>query len=143
VRAEPIELLGDGIVVAIDGSGKRKIAFERVDAIAVAAVEGLGARFVIVLDLVLNWEDESRAPLKVIRLRGDQFDPRQFVPGTGSALDAMRALTTQLLARTGGTALPDVRSVQGSPFAAFGDLTEYQRTVLSIEEDFAGSEHGA
>jgi len=143
VRAVPIELLENGIVVAIEGSGKRKIAFDRVDAIAVAAVEGLGARFVIVLDLVLNWGDESRAPLKVIRLRGDQFDPRQFVPGAESALDAMRALTTQLLARTGGAALPDVRSVQGSPFAAFGELAEYQRTVLSIEEDLLGSDPGA
>jgi len=143
VRAQPIELLEDGIVVAVEGSGKRKVAFGRVDAIAVAAVEGLSERFVIVIDLVLNWSGETSEPLKVIRLRGDQFDPRQFATETLSALDAMRFLTTELLARTDAVALPDARSVKGSPFASFADLTEYQRTVLSIEEDLVGSDRGA
>ena len=142
VRAQPCELIDDGLVIEVEGGDKRKIGFERVDAISVAAVDGLGSKFVIVVDLVLNWMSESSDPLKVIRLRGDRFDPRQFSPGKGSPLDAMRSFTTRLLERSNATALPDTRSVKGTPFASFADLASYHRTVLSVEEEFDGSDLG-
>jgi hypothetical protein len=137
VRAQPSELVEDGLVIEIEGGDKRKIGFERVDAVSVVAVDGLGPKFVIVVDLVLNWMSEPPDPLRVIRMRGDQFDPRQFSPGHNSPLDAMRSFTAQLLQRSNATALPDTQSVQGTPFASFADLASYHRTVLSVEEEVA------
>ncbi len=139
VRARPSELVDDGLVIEIEGGEKRKIPFERIDAVSVVAVNGLGEKFVIVVDLILNWMSGSSEPLKLIRLRGDQFDPRQFAAGVDSALDAMRSFTTRLLARSHATALPDTRSVHGTPFASFPDLASYQRTVLAVHDEFDDS----
>jgi hypothetical protein len=88
----------------------------------------------------LNWMSESAEPLKVIRMRGDQFDPRRLSPGHDSPLDAMRNFTTLLLQRSEAIALPDSRSVQGTPFASFADLASYHRTVFSVEEEIAETE---
>ncbi len=140
VCARPSELVDDGLVVEIEGGDKRKIPFERVDAVSVVAVSGLGEKFVIVVDLALNWMSDPSEPLKVIRLRGDQFDPRQFATGQDAPLDAMRSFTTRLLERSNATALPDARSVQGTPFASFADLSSYHRTVLAIDEEFGDSD---
>jgi len=134
VRAQPSELVEDGLVIEIEGGEKRKIGFDRVDAVSVVAVDGLGPKFVIVVDLILNWMSESSEPLKVIRMRGDRFDPRQFSPGHDSPLDAMRSFTVRLLELSGAMALPDTRSVRGTPFASFSDLAGYHRTVFSVEE---------
>jgi len=134
VRARPSELVDDGLLIEIEGGDKRKVAFERVDAVSVVAVDGLGPKFVIVVDLVLNWMSEPSEPLKVIRMRGDQFDPRALAPGKDSPLDAMRSFTSLLLQRCNGTALPDAGSVRGTPFASFADLASYHRTVLSVDE---------
>jgi hypothetical protein len=140
VRAQPSELVEDGLVVEIEGGDKRKIGFERVGAVSVVAVDGLAPKFVIVVDLVLNWMSEPPEPLRVIRMRGDQFDPRRFSPGHDSPLDAMRSFTARLLELSNATALPDTRSVQGAPFASFADLASYHRTVFSVEEEIAETE---
>jgi hypothetical protein len=140
VRAQPSELAEDGLVIEIEGGDKRKIGFERVDAVSVVAVEGLGPKFVVVVDLVLNWMSGPSEPLKVIRMRGDQFNPRRFSPDCDSSLDAMRSFTTRLLAQSNATALPDARSVQGTPFASFPNLASYQRTILSVEEENEGGD---
>ena len=49
----------------------------------------------------------------------------------------MRIFTALLLERSNATALPDTRSVQGTPFASFADLASYHRTVFSVEEEVA------
>jgi hypothetical protein len=137
VRAQPSEFVEDGLVIEIEGGEKRKIDFERIGAVSVVAVDGLAPNFVIVVDLVLNWMSEPPDPIRVIRMRGDRFDPRRFSPGHDSPLDAMRVFTVRLLERSNATALPDTRSVQGAPFASFTDLASYHRTVLSVEEEVA------
>jgi len=143
VRAQPMDLVEDGIVIEIEGGSKRVIGFDRVDAVSVVAVDGLGPKFVIVIDLVLNWMSEAPEPLKVIRLRGDRFDPRPFSPGRESPLDAMRDFTKTLLERCQALALPDKRSVRGEPFASFPDLASYHRTVLSVEDEAPESDASA
>jgi membrane associated rhomboid family serine protease len=137
VRAQPSELVEDGLVIEIEGGDKRKIGFERIGAVSVVAVDGLGPKFIIVVDLVLNWMSESPEPLRVIRMRGDRFDPRRFSPDHDSPLDAMRSFASELLKRSNATPLPDRRSVQGTPFASFADLASYHRTVFSVEEEIA------
>ena len=89
----------------------------------------------LVIDLLLNWSAEAGQPLKTLRMRTDRFDPRRVVPGKRDALDAVRALTRQLLEASGATPLPDEQSIRGMPFAAFKSLAAYQRDVLQVEDD--------
>ena len=100
-----------------------------------AAVDGLGMKTVIVLDLVLNWISLTTEPLRVIRLRGDRFDPRRLAPDCAEPLDALRAITRRILDETDAVPLPDLQSVRGMPFAAFPSLGAYQRHVLMVEEE--------
>ena len=133
VEAVAIQLDSEGLQVAIDGARKR-VRYECVKAVAVAAVSGLHSKIVIVIDLVLNWGSLGDAPLQVVRLRTDRFDPRSLAAGTAEPLDAVRAIVKQLLRRCDATPLPDAESARGAPFASFKSLGDYNRDVLAVHE---------
>jgi len=101
--------------------------------VSVAAVHGIGPKPVIVVDFVLNWMTPKTETLRVIRMRGDQFDPRRVLEGQGSAADSLRVFVKTVLERTDAIPLPDLAGALGRPFAAFEDLAIYQRTVLLVE----------
>lgn len=96
-------------------------------------MRGISEKPILVIDLVLNWMSSSQEPLRVMRFRSDQFNPRLVVPGAPNALEAMRALLDAILAATDATALPDASAARGRPFAEFSDLSAYQRAALLIE----------
>jgi membrane associated rhomboid family serine protease len=131
--ALPLALDSEGIQLEVAGGEKKRVRYDRIGALAVAAIEGLSERPVIVVDLVLNWSAPASEPLQVIRLRSDRFDPRRLAPGDEPAT-ALRALLARLLRLSGATPLPDLQSVQGVPFAGFRSLAAYQRDVLLVEE---------
>lgn len=133
VNAVPLELDADGVQIATDDGRKKLLRYERIEALAVGAVHGLGDKPVIVVDLVLNWMTPANETLRVIRLRGDRFDPRRLVEGASSPVEALRGALRTIVERSGTTPLPDPDSACGSPFATFADLTQYQRTVLLVE----------
>ena len=87
----------------------------------------------LIVDLVLNWKAGTDQILKVVRIRGDQFDPRRLVQTDSAPLDAMRELIGQLLHLTRALPLPDLDSVRGYPFASFSDIETYQSSILSVE----------
>ena len=130
--AVPVGLDSAGIVLAVEGR-KKRLPFDRVKAVAVASVDGLSDRPVIVVDLVLNWMSLTAEPLRLIRLRSDGFDPRSLVSGKSDPLDALRSLSRTLLHHSDAAPLPDLQSVSGMPFAAFPSLADYQRDVLLVE----------
>jgi hypothetical protein len=99
----------------------------------VAAVHGLAAKPVILVDLVLNWMSPANETLRVIRLRGDRFDPRRLFPGHASSVDALRSLVKLLIERADATALPDSESAEGRPYASYEELETYHRTVLLVD----------
>jgi tetratricopeptide (TPR) repeat protein len=132
VRATPIKLDDEGLHIASQGGAKKRVLFDRIDAVAVAAVQGISQKPILIMDLVLNWKETRETKLRVIRLRGDRFDPRRIVRAD-TALDAFRALLGTLLERSGATPLPDRDSALGSPFASFEQLSLYERTVLMAE----------
>jgi len=135
VMAIPVVLESEGLLIEVDGGAKKRIPLEKLDAISVAAVGGLGEKPVILIDLVMNWRSAADGPLKVIRIRGDRFDARAFTDDRDSPLDALRRFIGRLLRECGATPLPDERSAKGLPFASFDDLTSYQRGVLGVESD--------
>jgi len=133
VLAVPVELGPEGVQISTPEGGKKLLRYERIEAVAVAAVHGLGAKPVILVDLVLNWMSTTNETLRVIRFRGDRFDPRRLVEGTSSPVDALRSAVKTILDRSGGTPLPDPSSALGTPFASFEELALYHRTVLMVE----------
>jgi len=129
LTAVPTELTDEGIEVDVDERGKSNLPYGRIDAISMAAVSGITARPVLLVDLMLNWSSASDQPLKVIRLRSDRFDPRRFEPGASDPLQALTALVHGLVQRSGGACLPSQEVVTGS-FQRFDSLDAYERDVL-------------
>ncbi|MDJ0848126.1 MAG: rhomboid family intramembrane serine protease [Myxococcota bacterium] len=122
----------DGLLLEMEGGRQRKLRYEQIEAIAVVAVEGLSERPVIVLDLILEWMSLADEPVRLVRLRSDQFDPRRLMPEVQPD-HALRALVESLIQQADATPLPDLQSALGFPFAGFKSLDEYQRDVLMVE----------
>ena len=130
--AVPVALDEEGLSIEVEGGGKTVLPYGRIEAVAAGAVRGLADKPVLVVDVVLNWLAVPDEPLKVVRLRSDTFDPRRIVPDKSSALEALRAMLDQLIARSGATPLPGRDAALGHPFTSFPDLASYDRTVLMV-----------
>ena len=115
-----------------DDKAPSPLDLSRIEAVAVAAIEGLAARPVLVIDLLLNWTDCGGGPLKIARLRSDRFDPRPLAPEAGDPVEAVRSFTAALLDASGAIALPDPDAARGRPFQRFASLEAYQRDVLGV-----------
>jgi membrane associated rhomboid family serine protease len=133
VIAVPVEVTDDGVEIQTQQGQKKLVRFARIEAVAVAAVHGIGPKPVILVDLVLNWMTPKNETLRVIRLRGDRFDPRRVATGHATATEALRAFVKLVIDRSGALALPDPEAALGRPFASFDDLAIYQRAVLLVE----------
>ena len=133
VLAVPLELQGEGVEIQTSQGQKKLVRFERIEAVAVAAVHGIAAKPVILVDFVLNWMTPKHETLRVIRMRGDQFDPRRVLADQTSPTEALRAFVETVLDRSDAIALPDPEAALGRPFASFEELAVYQRVVLLVE----------
>jgi membrane associated rhomboid family serine protease len=128
----PVGIGEEALEVDIQGRGRGRIPYERIEALAVAAVSGLSARPVLVMDLILNWKADSGEPFKLIRITANRFDPLPLSPGAGSPLQALKDTIATVQQRSGATCLPDPASILGSPFRRFESLAEYEAEVLGI-----------
>jgi hypothetical protein len=135
IVAVPTDFDSEGLLIETEDGDRKRVRFDHIEAVSVAAVDGLGMKTVLVLDLVLNWTSPRAELLKVVRLRGDRFDPRRLAPDCAEPLDALRSIIGRILDETDAIPLPDLQSVRGMPFAAFSSLHAYQRHVLMVEED--------
>jgi hypothetical protein len=133
--AVPLALEPGGLRVVLAGSVSRLVGWREIDAVAVGAVEGLGSKPVLIVDLVAGWRAATSETLRIVRLRGDRFDPRKLIDGAGSPVDALRELVDRLLGESGADPLPDLRAARGRPFAGFPDLGTFERDVLLADED--------
>jgi membrane associated rhomboid family serine protease len=131
-EAVPTALEAEGLCLELAGGRAVRLAYARIDGIAVAAVRGLAPKPVLILDLLANWRSIDEEILRVVRIRSDAFDPRSLVQGEASAVAAFRGLVVKLLEATGGEALPDRRSLLGGAFRSFVDLATYERGVLRV-----------
>jgi len=133
IEAVPVGLGEDALEVQIEGRGLGRIPYERIEALAVAAVSGLSARPVLVIDLVLNWQSETGEPFKLIRIQGNHFDPLVLSPDAPSPVQAMKDVIAHLVERSGAECLPSDTAVAGDPFRRFAGLAEYEGEVLGVE----------
>ncbi len=138
MEAVPREIDGEALWLEIEGRGRTRLPFTRVDAIAAVGVHGMSRKAVILIDLALDWTAGAEKPLTVLRLRSDRYDPRALAGGAGSPLQAIGQLVGALIQRTRALALagPDVGP--GEPFRIFRDLASYEEQVLGAERPAVG-----
>ena len=130
--AVPLEFDGTALEIDVEGRGKSRLPLDRVQAISMAAIEGLGSRSVLVVDFVLNWDDARGEPMKVIRFRSDRFDPRRFEPAEIEPLHALSAWVRRLQVRSEAQCLPDRQFLEGL-FLHFESIAAYEAYVLMAE----------
>jgi hypothetical protein len=128
----PLSLGEEELLVYVSGKGQSRLAYGRIKAVSLAAVRGLGAKPVVLIDLLLSGPEPGPEPLVLVRLRSDQFDPRKLVASSASALEALLTLVESLLKRTRGAALPDDAAGRGRPLRMFDSLAAYSSEVLRI-----------
>jgi hypothetical protein len=135
MEAVPLRLRDGSLSLEVDGRGKTRLRFEKIDAVSAAAVRLPGReRPVLLVDLALNFSQGGERPLQVVRLRSDRFDPRRLVEGEAAPLAALRRLVETLLERSGAAPRPDRATACGQPsFAAYASLADYERDVLAAE----------
>jgi membrane associated rhomboid family serine protease len=132
-EADPLALREDGIALQLSPERRVLLAWAKVQALAVAGVRDLGRKPVLVLDLLLNWNDlDGEGPLQLVRLRSDRFDARRLAPGAPSQTEALRLVASLVLERSGATPLPDAESARGRPFRVYEALAAYEREVLQV-----------
>lgn len=134
LTAVPVDARDGWIEIDVEGRGKTKLPLERIQAIVMAGVSGIATRPILVVDLALNWTDAAGEPLKVIRLRSDQFDPRRFEPGEVNPLEALTAWVRRLQIRTEATCLPS-RDILEGVFARYDSVEAYENEVLMAMRD--------
>ena len=132
IEAVPIQASEEWIEIDATDRGKSKLPLSRIQAISVAAVDGLGPRPVLVLDFVLNWTAGQSEPMKLIRFRSDSFDPLQFVPGAANPLAALTTWIGWFEESCVISCLPN-RDILEGRFARFASLREYEREALMAE----------
>jgi hypothetical protein len=135
VLGVPLAIESRGLRVRLEDGAERLVGWREHDAIAVGAVEGLGPKPVLVVDLVAGWRRPASEPLRILRLRGDRFDPRKLAPEHDAPVDSLRELVDRLLGETGGEPLSDLRAARGRPFAGFRDLGAFERDVLGADDE--------
>lgn len=133
IEAVPVDLGDDKLVLQRPDGKRARIAYRAISALSVAAVGGLGSKPILIIDLILNWDDPTAEQLQLIRLRSDAFDVRSLISSEMRSVDAFRALQEQLLARTDAQPVPDRDAVRGRPFRKYADIDRYQREVLEIQ----------
>jgi hypothetical protein len=134
VQGVPIGMKETVLEVEIDGRGASKIPFDRIEAVALAAVAGISSKPVLIIDLVLNWMGPSDEPMKLIRLHSNRFNPKRLAPSATSPVAALQQLVAHVIEQSGATPLPNASAAEGRPFASYGDVASYEREVLGGEQ---------
>ncbi len=138
LRARPIRLGRQHLWVEVEGRGKTRLPYGRIQALALAGIRGLGrprkagsdrARAVVIVDLALNWRSQS-GELLIMRLRSDGFDPRKLVDFEGSPLEALRDVVSILLKRSRAEALTPAASSRDEALQLETSLAAYESRIL-------------
>jgi hypothetical protein len=130
-EAVPSALDETALALVLGDGRAARLELAKIQGIAVGTVGGLGPKPVILVDLLLNHDDVSEGPLRVVRLRSDRFDPRRLAPGA-TPLDAFHAFLNELATRTNAALLPDPESFRGGALSKYADVEAWQRQVLKV-----------
>lgn len=126
----PEGLLEDAISLALPDGRKARLAYAKIEALAVAEVRGLAIHPVVLVDVLLNWKESGASVLRLLRMRSDTFDARSLAPDETDAIEAFRSFLAELLTRSNAIPLPDYESARGVQLRDFESLEAYQSEVL-------------
>ncbi len=129
-EAMPIGFQDAAIVLQIEGGRRASVAYEQIEAVAVATIADF-----VAIDLVLNWSHDGDEVLRLVRLKSNGFDPRMVFEASGVHADPLAAFLTELMARSEATPLPDPESALGLNIRAYASMALYQREVLRVESE--------
>jgi len=124
--AVPTALESDALALDVRGQEPVRIAFSGVSAISVAGVRGLGAKPVVLVDLIVADGATEESAIRIYRLRSDQFDVRRLLPDAPTPFDALRGMLEVLLERSQARPLPDPKSARANPVKLFDSLEAYE-----------------
>lgn len=110
-----------------------EISYGEIEAVSAAGVQGEAELPVVLIDLILNWNETGRGPLEVVRLRGDEFDPRTVVGDGVSHAEAYRAFLGELIGAASPVLLPNEESARGQRMRMFASVAAYEREVLDVD----------
>jgi hypothetical protein len=129
-QAAPIGIEDDVIVIRpYDTEEEKRIDYKRIRGIFAVGVRGLSDKPVVVIDLLIDGGGET-LPLSVIRLRGDQFDPRTLIEDSTSVREAIHEVVVKIQSNTYARTFADVTSQPPRPKIIFEGLDEYHEKIL-------------
>ena len=127
----PVELSEEGLVAwELAGEQRTRVHYRAIEAIATAEIADLGASGVIVIDLHLRATRPGR-PRSSLRMRADAFDPAKLFPDRTDAGQALRALLSELLDRSGALPLPDPDSALAVRPQRYECLAAFEAAMLA------------
>lgn len=133
MEATPLKFGEDGVSMRLGDDREVMLAYSQVKAVAVAAVLELADKPVAIVDLVMNWGDETGDILRVVRFRSDSFDPRKLSSeDTKSVSQALRNIVRFIMGQSGAELLPTDMEASDISFRKFRDVKSYQREILSL-----------
>jgi membrane associated rhomboid family serine protease len=125
----PRTINADGLRVSVGGDQETTFAIERIRAVSVVGVRGLGPKPIVLVDVLVDGGGLTR-PLGVIRLRSDQFDPRRLIGQDVKPLDALRRMVGAIQRASGAIALPRSDEQGSADIPVFDSLEAYHEAVL-------------
>ena len=107
-------------------------ALDKVQGVAVAEVAGIADVPVVVIDLLMDFRSDEDTPLRVVRLRADEFDPLALMPEEADSSGALQAFLSKLMEHTHAVPLPDPEAALGLVVPHFDSLDAYEQQVLQV-----------
>jgi len=132
VTAEPTELTEAMLFVQLEGDRRSGIHLDKVQAVAVAEVEGMAEVPVVLVDLLMNIRNDDDTPLRIARLRSDEFDALALMPEEPDSNAALQAFLSKLMEFTRAIPLPDPEAALGLVVPHFDSLDAYEQQVLQV-----------
>jgi len=135
LEVTPVELSDEGLVAwEVAGEQRTRVHYRAIEAIAVAEIADLGGSGVLVIDLILRSTRPGR-PRSSLRMRADAFDAAALFPERTDAGQALRALLSELLDRSGALPLPDPDSALAVRPQRYESLAAFEAATLARLSD--------
>ncbi len=132
VPAQPTGLSETMLFVQTESGRRSGIKLEKVQAVAVVEVDRITDVPVVIVDLLMNVRNDDETPLRIARLRTDEFDPLALMPDESDSGAALQVFLGKLMEYTHAIPLPDPEAALGLVVPRFDSLDAYEQQVLQV-----------
>jgi hypothetical protein len=132
VPAQPTGLSETMLFVQTESGRRSGIKLDKVQAVAVVEVDRITDVPVVIVDLLMNVRNDDDTPLRIARLRTDEFDPLALMPEESDSGAALQVFLGKLMEYTHAIPLPDPEAALGLVVPRFDSLDAYEQEVLQV-----------